>query len=66
MNKFSEEELIRLHDCLKTINIANYKIDYYYVDVLKELMNRISTEEQLATYIFMTHDSLLSLISGSD
>ncbi len=68
MNKFSEEELIRLHDCLKEISITSrtYKIDDYYVDVLKEVMNRLSVEEQLATYIFMTHDTLLSLISEMD
>lgn len=63
MTKFSEEELIKLHDCLKEINITNYKVDDYYIDILKEVMSKLSTEEQLATYIFMTHDVILTIIS---
>lgn len=68
MNGFDEEDLIKLHDCLKEINISNriYKIDDYYIRVLKEIMNKLPTEDQLIIYTFMTHDALLSLISEDD
>lgn len=68
MNKFSEEDLIKLHDCLKEVSITNYRVDDYHIESIKEAMNKLklNTEEKLATYIFMTHDSLLSLIGEED
>lgn len=68
MKKFNEQDIIKLHDCLKGINIPGKLPEKteleYYINVFRELTNRIDIEEQLAIYIFMTHDTLLSLLSN--
>lgn len=68
MNRFSEEDIIKLHDCLKEISVPSitHEDDEYYINVLKEVTNKLSPEDRLIIYIFMTHDSLLNLISQID
>lgn len=68
MKRLSEEDIIRLHDCLKEISIPgkmpeNMELEYY-MKVFKELMNKFDIEEQLTIYIFMTHDTLLNLLTN--
>lgn len=67
---FNEEEILKLHDCLKEINITSriYKkrgeeMDYY-IDSIGEVLNKLDKEEQLAVHIFMVHDSLLDCINS--
>lgn len=64
MKKFAEEDIVKLHDCLREINIPEklHEESDYYINVLRELMDRLGIEEQLAIYIFMTHNTLLSLL----
>lgn len=68
MKRLSEEDIIKLHDCLKGINIPGKlpeKMELeYYINVLKEFMNRLNIEEQLIIYIFMTYDTLLSSLTN--
>lgn len=70
MKKFDEQDIIKLHDCLKEINIPGKMLEKteleYYINVFRELMDRLDIEEQLAVYIFMTHDTLLSLLTDQE
>jgi len=72
MKKFTDEEIVSLHECLKKINITSRAIRAlpppdetdYYINVLKELMDRLPSEEQLAIYIFMTQETILNVLAN--
>lgn len=70
MRKFSDEEIVDLHDCLKIINVVNKlppsEETDYYINILREVVDRLNLDEQLSIYLYMAHDTILNLISEKD
>ncbi len=71
MDNFLNSEIIELHDCLHKIQVATKRKMLlpppdetdFYINVLDELLDRLSLDERLALLLLETHSTLLNLIS---
>lgn len=70
MNTFSEEEILKLHECLKQINIPDKlpssEDTNYYVDIFNSVFDKIDMNYRLAILIFMSYDTLFKLVAERD
>jgi hypothetical protein len=70
MKEFDEEELVRLHECLKYVNIPeklpSSKETNYLVDIFNSVLDEVSTDQRLAILMYMAYDTLFNLIAEKE
>jgi hypothetical protein len=70
MKEFDEEELVRLHECLKYVNIPeklpSSKITDYFVDIFNSVLDEVSMNQRLAVLTYMAYVTLFDLIEEKE
>jgi hypothetical protein len=70
MKEFDEEELVRLHECLKYVNIPSKlppsKDTNYYVDIFNSVLDDVDINQKLAILMYMSYEALFSLIAEKE
>lgn len=70
MKKFDEEELVKLHECLKAINIPvklpSSKETNYYVDIFNSVFDEVKNDQRLAILMYMGYETLFNLIAEKE
>ena len=70
MNRFSEEEILKLHECLKQTNIPDKlppsEDTNYYVDIFNLVLDKINMNQRLAILMYMSYETLFKLIAERD
>lgn len=67
MKQFTEEEIVKLHECLKQVNIPSKlppsEETNYYVDIINLVLDKVGADQRLAFLIYMSHETLFKLIA---
>lgn len=70
MKEFDEEELVKLHECLKAINIPSKlpssKETNYYVDIFNSVLDDINMSQRLAIFMYMGYETLFNLVAEKE
>lgn len=70
MKEFEEEEIVKLHECLKSVNIPSKlppsEETNYYVDIFNLVLDKVDTNQRLAILIYMSYETLFKLIAERD
>lgn len=70
MKDFEEEEIVKLHECLKAVNIPSKlppsEETNYYVDIFNLVLDKISMNQRLAILMYMSYETLFKLIAEKE
>jgi hypothetical protein len=70
MKGFDEEELVKLHECLKYVNIPSKlpssKETNYYVDIFNSVFDEVKMDQRLAILMYMGYETLFNLIAEKE
>jgi hypothetical protein len=70
MKEFDEEELVKLHECLKYVNIPeklpSSKETNYLVDIFNSVLDEVSMNQRLAVLTYMAYVTLFDLIEEKE
>jgi hypothetical protein len=70
MKEFEEEEILKLHECLKQVNVTSKlppsEETNYYVDIFNLVLDKVSTSQRLAIMLFTSYETLFRLIAERD
>lgn len=70
MKDFEEEEIVKLHECLKAVNIPSKlppseEINYY-VDIFNLVLDKVSMNQRLAILMYMSYETLFKVIAEKE
>lgn len=70
MKDFDEEEIVKLHECLKQVNIPSKlppsEETNYYVDIFNLVLDKVSMNQRLAILMYMSYETLFKVIAERD
>lgn len=70
MKEFTEEEILKLHECLKQINIPSKlppsEETNYYVDIFNLVLDKVSINQRLAILMYMSYETLFKVIAEKE
>ncbi len=70
MKEFEEEEIVKLHECLKSVNIPSKlppsEETNYYVDIFNLVLDKIGMSQRLAILMYMSYETLFKLIAEKE
>lgn len=70
MKEFTEEEILKLHECLKQINIPSKlppsEETNYYVDIFNLVLDKVSMNQRLAVLMYMSYETLFKLVAEKE
>lgn len=70
MKAFDEEEIVKLHECLKQVNIPSKlppsEETNYYVDIFNLVLDKVSMNQRLAILMYMSYETLFKVIAERD
>lgn len=70
MKEFDEEEIVKLHECLKQVNIPSKlppsEETNYYVDIFNLVLDKVGMNQRLAILMYMSYETLFKVIAERD